>query len=168
MTIEFRHATVSRCDFIGRTISVIVGVVIENGVLKTYLLNSYTGRKLGMKTTGNASRGVTGNASVGHGNLFLKQGLDTAETIVRSVRQGLYVTELIGSGGNTVTGDYSLGAAGMWIENGEFAYPVSEITIAGNLREMLPNIASIGSDLEFRGSVAAPTLMIAQMTISGQ
>jgi PmbA protein len=143
-------------------------VVIENGVLKTYLLNSYTARKLGMKTTGNASRGITGNASVGHGNLYLLPGVQTPEAIIGSVKSGLYVTELIGSGVNTVTGDYSLGAVGMWIENGELAYPVSEVTIAGNLKEMLKAVTAIGCDLEFRSSVAAPTLKIAEMTISGQ
>lgn len=143
-------------------------VVIENGVLRSYLLNSYTARKLGMKTTGNAARGITGNASVGHGNLYLLPGVDTPEAILGSVKNGLYVTELIGSGVSTVTGDYSLGAVGMWIENGELAYPVSEVTIAGNLKEMLPAVTAIGCDLEFRSSVAAPTLMIAEMTISGQ
>lgn len=143
-------------------------VVIENGVLKNYLLNTYTARKLGMKTTGNASRGVTGNASVGHGNFFLPAGLDSPDVIIASVKSGLYVTELIGSGVNTVTGDYSLGAAGMWIEGGELAYPVSEVTIAGNLRDMLKNIAMIGSDLEFRSSMASPTLLISEMTVSGQ
>ena len=107
--------------------------MIERGVLKSYLLNTYTARKLGMKTTGNASRGITGNAGVGHGNFYLEKGTQTPEQIIRGIRRGLYVTELIGSGTNTVTGDYSRGAAGLWIENGEFAYPVSEITIAGNL-----------------------------------
>ncbi|MBL8179127.1 MAG: TldD/PmbA family protein [Bryobacterales bacterium] len=143
-------------------------LVIENGVLKNYLLNTYTARKLGMKTTGNASRGITGNAGVGHGNLFLLPGVQSPESIIASVKNGLYVTELIGSGVNTVTGDYSLGAVGLWIENGELAYPVSEVTIAGNLKEMLQAVTAVGSDLEFRSSVAAPTLLIAEMTISGQ
>ncbi len=142
-------------------------VVIERGVLKNYLLNTYTARKLGMRTTGNAARGITGNAYVGHGNLFLERGDRSPEEIVRGIRRGLYVTQLIGQGVNIVTGDYSRGAAGMWIENGEFAYPVSEITIASNLQRMLMEIESVGSDLEFRGSVASPTLMIGEMTISG-
>ncbi|MGI8743335.1 MAG: TldD/PmbA family protein [Bryobacteraceae bacterium] len=143
-------------------------VVIERGVLRNYLLNTYTARKLGLKTTGNASRGITGNASVGNGNFYLEKGDRTPEQIVQSVKKGLYVTELIGTGVNTVTGDYSRGAVGMWIENGEFAYPVAEITIAANLREMLMDIEYIGNDLEFRASVAAPTIMIGEMTISGQ
>jgi PmbA protein len=142
-------------------------VVIERGVLKSWLLNSYAARKLGLATTGNAARGITGNAGIGHNTLYLQPGDKPADAIVRSIRKGLYVTELIGSGVNTVTGDYSRGAAGLWIENGEFAYPVSEITIAANLLEMLLAISDVGSDLEFRGSAAAPTLVIEEMTISG-
>ena len=143
-------------------------VVIENGVLKSYLLNAYTARKLNLKTTGNASRGVTGNAGVGPGNFYLEKGKLSAAEILASVPRGLFVTELIGGGANSVTGDYSSGAAGLWIENGELAYPVSEITIAGNLKQMLFDIEHVGSDLEFRSSIASPTLMIREMTISGQ
>ncbi len=143
-------------------------VVIEKGVLKNYLLNTYTARKLGLRTTGNAARGLAGNAGVGHGNLFLTPGEKSAEEIIRSIRKGLYVTELLGQGVNTVTGDYSRGAAGMWIENGELAYPVSEVTIASNLQRMLMDIECVASDLEFRGSVASPTLVIREMTVSGK
>jgi PmbA protein len=141
--------------------------VIERGVLSSYLLNSYTARKLGLKTTGNASRGLSGNAGISHTNLFAEAGPVSPAEIVKSVRSGFFVTELIGFGVNIVTGDYSRGAAGMWIENGEFAYPVSEVTIAGNLGEMFASIEAIGDDLEFRGSSAAPTLLIGEMTISG-
>ena len=141
--------------------------VIEKGVLKSYLLNSYSARKLGLKTTGNASRGITGNAGVGPGNFFIEAGERSPESIWKGLRTGLYVTELIGGDTNTVTGDYSSGAAGLWIENGEMAYPVSEITIAGNLKQMLMDI-EIASDLEFRGSIASPTLLVREMTISGQ
>jgi PmbA protein len=143
-------------------------MVIDRGVLESYLLNSYTARKLGLRTTGNAARGVTGNAGVGHGNFFLDKGARSPEEIIRGIGKGLYVTELIGPGVNVVTGDYSRGAAGLWIENGEFAYPVSEITIAANLRDMLMDVEAAGSDLEFRGSVASPTLLIREMTVSGQ
>jgi PmbA protein len=143
-------------------------VVLDRGVLKSYLLNAYTARKLGMKTTGNAARGITGNTGVGHGNLYLERGERSAEEIIRGIRKGLYVTALIGSSVNVVTGDYSRGAAGLWIENGEFAYPVSEITIASTLQEMLMGIDSVGADLEFRGSIASPTLVIGEMTVSGQ
>jgi PmbA protein len=143
-------------------------VVIDRGVLRSYLLNTYTARKLGLRTTGNAARGVTGNAGVGHGNFFLEKGRQSPQEMIRGIRRGLYVTELIGQGVNVVTGDYSRGAAGLWIENGEFAYPVSEITIAATLQQMLMDVEAVGSDLEFRGSVAAPTLLIREMTISGQ
>lgn len=143
-------------------------VVIEKGILKSYLLNTYTARKLGLKTTGSASRGITGNAGVGHGNFYLEPGTETEEQILRGIPNGFYVTDLIGGGANTVTGDYSTGAAGLWIENGQLAYPVSEITIAGNLLQMFTEIEHIGSNLEFRSSVASPSLLIREMTISGQ
>jgi PmbA protein len=143
-------------------------VVLERGVLKSYLLNTYTARKLGLKTTGCASRGLSGNAGVGHGNLYLEAGALTPEEILRQIGTGLLVTELIGFGVNVVTGDYSRGASGLWIENGEIAYPVSEVTIASNLADMLRNVVAVGDDLEFRGAVAAPTLAIEEMTISGQ
>lgn len=141
--------------------------VIERGVLSSYLLNTYTSRKLGLKTTGNASRGLTGNAGVGHGNLFLEPGDKTPEAIISSLSTGFYVTELMGDAVNVVTGDYSRGAAGLWIENGELAFPVSEVTIASTLQEMLNNVAAIGNDLTFRGSVASPTILIGEMTVSG-
>jgi len=142
--------------------------VIERGVLKSYLLNSYTARKLGMRTTGSASRGLSGNPGIGHGNLFIAGGDRSPAEILASIGNGLYVTELIGSGVNIVTGDYSRGAVGMWIRNGELAFPVSEVTIAGNLNNMLKDMEAIGSDLEFRGSTAAPTLLIREMTVGGR
>jgi PmbA protein len=143
-------------------------VVIERGVLKSYLLNTYFARKLGLKTTGNAARGLSGNAGIGPGNFYIEAGQITEEAMIASVRQGLYVTELIGATANNVTGDYSSGAAGLWIENGELAYAVSEITIAGNLKQMLMDLSQAASNLEFRGSIASPTIMIQEMTISGR
>jgi PmbA protein len=143
-------------------------VVIERGVLKSYLLNSYAARKLGMKTTGNAARGLAGNAGIGHGNFFAEKGVQTPEQIVAGIPNGFYVTELIGFGVNVVTGDYSRGAAGLWIRGGELAYAVSEVTIAGNLKDMLAGLEALGSDLEFRGSVAAPTIKIGEMTVGGR
>jgi PmbA protein len=142
--------------------------VIEKGILKSYLLNAYAARKLGMKTTGNASRGLTGNPGIGHGNFFLEKGVKTPEEIISEIPNGFYVTELMGFGVNSVTGDYSRGAAGLWIRGGELAFPVSEVTIAGNLKEMLLGISEVGSDLEFRGSVAAPTMKIGEMTVGGR
>ena len=143
-------------------------VVIEKGVLQSYLLNTYAARKLGLRSTGNASRGLAGAPGISSSNLYLEPGATPAAAIIQSVKQGLYVTELIGFGFNAVNGDYSRGAAGLWIENGEFAYPVEELTIAGNLSQMLLQISAIGSDLEFRGSVASPTLLFENLTIAGQ
>ena len=143
-------------------------VIVGQGRLENYLLNCYAARKLGMKTTGSATRGVSGNSGVGHGNLYFEAGATPEPEMIRGIANGLYVTELIGSGVNAVTGDYSRGASGLWIENGELAYPVSEITIAGNLKDMLRNISAVGSELEFRGAVASPAILIGEMTISGQ
>jgi PmbA protein len=142
-------------------------VVIERGVLKNYLLNTYAARKLGMKTTGNASRGLTGNAGIGHGNFYLENGVQSPERMIAGISDGFYVTELIGMGVNIVTGDYSRGAAGLWIRNGELAFAVSEVTIAGTLPEMLRNLEA-ADDLEFRNSIASPTLKIGEMTVGGK
>jgi PmbA protein len=142
--------------------------VIEKGVLKNYLLNAYTARKLDMKTTGNASRGITGNAGIGHGNFFIEAGTRTPDEMIRGIKNGFLVTELIGSGVNIVTGDYSRGAVGLWIRDGELAFPVSEVTVAGTLQEMLNGIGEIGNDLEFLSSVSAPTIMIGEMTVGGR
>ncbi|MGE0684746.1 MAG: TldD/PmbA family protein, partial [Candidatus Binatia bacterium] len=142
--------------------------VVEDGVLTNYLLDTYSARKLGLRSTGSAARSFADAPAASPTNLFLKAGSTPPEEIIRSVRSGLYVTELSGFGVNPVTGDYSRGAVGLWIENGELAYPVEEITIAGNLLEMLKNIEAIGNDLELRGTIAAPTVKIARMTIAGE
>jgi PmbA protein len=142
-------------------------VVVENGVLQSYLLNTYTARKLKMRSTGNATRGLAGSPGIGSGNLYLPPGAQTPEEILAGIPSGFYVTSLMGFGANLVTGDYSRGASGLWIENGELAHAVEEVTIAGNLREMFRNITAIGRDLEFRGSVASPTLRIDGMTVAG-
>lgn len=142
-------------------------VVVENGVLRTYMLNTYAARKLGMQSTHNASRGLAGAPGIGCGNLYLEPGTLTPEEIIGGVTAGLYVTSLMGFGTNVVTGDYSRGAAGLWIENGQLTHAVEEITIAGNLGEMMRNVTAIGNDLVFRGSVASPTLRIDGMTIAG-
>ena len=143
-------------------------VVVEQGTLSNYMLNTYTARKLGMKSTGNASRGLAGNPGIGACNLFLVGGSSSPQEIVAGVQSGLYVTELLGQGVNLVTGDYSRGASGLWIEKGELVYPVQQVTIAGNLRQMLQDIAAIGDDLIFRGSVASPTLRVDGMMIAGE
>jgi PmbA protein len=141
--------------------------VIERGVLRSYLLDSYSARRLGLATTGNAVRSIGDAPGAGPSNFFVRPGEHTPEAIIASVPTGLYVTELIGFGVNLVTGDYSRGAAGMWIENGELAYPVEEITIAGNLRQMLRDVEMVGNDLVFRGALASPTLKIGRMTVAG-
>jgi PmbA protein len=142
-------------------------MVIKNGEVNSYLLNSYTAKKLDLSTTGNASRGLAGTPGIGNGNFFVQPGEKSQEQIVAGVKQGLLVTEFLGFGVNMVTGDFSRGASGIWIENGELAYPVEEITVAGNLAEMFGNLAEIGSDLIWRGSIACPTLRIEGMTIAG-
>ena len=141
--------------------------VLENGVLRSYLLDTYSARKLKLAPTGNAARGVGDVPTVGPTNLFLQPGPYDPAEIIRSVDSGLYVTELIGPGVNLVTGDYSRGAVGFWIEKGELTYPVEEITVAGNLKEMLLGIEMVGNDLTFRNSVVAPTLKIRRMTVAG-
>src|SRR5438105_11452489 len=143
-------------------------VVIDNGVLNSYLLNSYTARKLGLQTTANASRGLAGTPGIGPGNFFVQAGTKTPKEIIAGIKEGLYVTEFLGHGVNLVTGDYSRGASGLWISGGELAFPVEEITVAGNLKEMFFNISEIGNDLEFRGAVACPTVRVDGLTVGGE
>jgi PmbA protein len=143
-------------------------VVVENGILKSYLLNTYTAKKLGLQTTGNASRGLAGTPGIGPGNYFLQPGPKSAKELIAGIKEGLYVTEFLGQGVNLVTGDYSRGASGLWISNGELTHPVEEITVAGNLKDLFFNIAEIASDLEFRGSVAAPTVCVEGLIVGGE
>ncbi len=142
-------------------------VVIENGVLVSYLLDAYSGRKLGLASTGNASRSLGQRPTVGPMNFYVQPGTASPNEIIRSVDRGLYVTEMIGFGVNLVSGDYSRGAVGIWIEQGELAFPVEEITIAGNLKDMLRDMEMIGNDLEWRSAIAAPTIKIGRMTVAG-
>lgn len=141
--------------------------VIEEGRLCSYLLNTYTARKLRLASTGNAVRGLTGAPAVGTGNFYLQPGTTPPSEIIRSVRNGFYVTEMIGFGFNPVTGDYSRGASGWWISEGQLAFPVEEVTIAGNLSEMLRGVEVVGNDLHFRGRIAAPTIKVDRMMVSG-
>ena len=142
-------------------------MVIQDGVLASYLLDTYSARKLGLHSTGNATRSLGQRPTVGPTNFFISPGPHAPEAIIRSVERGLYVTELIGFGVNGVTGDYSRGAVGLWIDNGELAYPVEEITIAGNLLDMLHAVEGVGNDLVFRDRTSAPTLLIGRMTVAG-
>lgn len=141
--------------------------VVQDGVLQTYLLDTYSARKLGLASTASASRGIGDSPSVGPTNFYLNAGDRSPGDILASVKQGLYVTELIGFGINMATGDYSRGAAGLWIENGELTYPVEEITIAGNLKQMFRDIEMVGNDLIFRGRIASPTIKVGGMMIAG-
>ncbi|MEZ7980205.1 MAG: metallopeptidase TldD-related protein [Myxococcota bacterium] len=141
--------------------------IVENGELKTWLLDTYSGRKLGMDSTGSAARGTGSAPRVGTTNLWLEPGEKTLDEMIAELDRGLIVTELIGMGFNPTTGDYSRGAAGLWVENGEIIHPVEEITIAGNLGDMLQSIDRIGSELAWRGRTASPPIRIASMTIAG-
>jgi len=141
--------------------------MVEDGVLKSFLLDTYSARKLGMESTGSAGRGLGSSPAPGPSNFYLQAGESDPADIIRATERGLYVTELIGFGINGVTGDYSRGAVGIWIENGELAYPVEEITISGNLLDMFQNIDMVGTDLDLSRRTSAPTLRIAQMTLAG-
>lgn len=142
-------------------------LLVEGGVLKSYLLDTYSGKKLGLSATGNAARGVGDPPSVSPTNCYLAAGASSPQEIIGSVEKGLYVTELIGFGVNTVTGDYSQGASGLWIERGEVAFPVEEITIAGNLKTIFRDIEMVGNDLDFRSRLCAPTIKVSSLTIAG-
>ena len=142
--------------------------VIENGILKMYFYDSRTARKYGETPTGNASRGFSGLPSVGPTNFYLKPTNTDPAEIIRGIKNGLYVTETIGHGVNAVTGDFSVGACGMWIRDGELAFPVQEVTIAGNMLDMMRNIEQIGNDARFMSNVVSPTFKISEMTISGK
>ncbi len=142
-------------------------VVVDKGTLVTYLCDSYSARKLGRRSTGNASRGGSAGVSCSTTNFILQPGSDSNEAIVKGTKTGLYVTEMMGFGFNAVTGDFSRGAAGFWIENGELAYPVSEVTISLNIDELYKRIDAVGSDLDLRTSTAAPTLRVSRMTVAG-
>ena len=133
--------------------------IIKDGVLKNFLLDTYAARKLKMKSTGSAS---------GFTNFYLDKGKYSPEEIIKSVKKGLYLTLTMGQGTNPMTGDISKGAAGIWIENGKLTYPVAEITISGNLNEILNNIKMIGNDLEFRGGVNSPTIKVDGITVGGK
>jgi PmbA protein len=140
--------------------------LIEDGKLTSWLLDCASARQLGLATTGHAARGTGGPPSPSSTNLYLQAGTLSAKELIADIKQGFYVTELMGMGVNGVTGDYSRGAAGFWIENGEIAFPVSEVTIAGNLKDMFVRLTP-ASDLEFRHGVNAPTVRIEGMTLAG-
>ena len=132
--------------------------IVADGVLQGYVLSSYSARRLGLQTTANAG---------GAQNLLVPGNADDLEALIQQMGTGLIVEELIGHGVNPVTGDYSRGAVGQWVENGEIQYPVHEITIAGNLRELFQRIAAIGKDQDARGGIRCGSLLVEEMTIAG-
>jgi PmbA protein len=142
-------------------------VVIDRGVLTSYLLNTYTARKLNLQSTANASRGLAGAPGIGGHNFYLEPGAVTPEQLIAETKSGLYLTQIMGFGVNLVTGDVSHGATGLWIENGELTYAVEEVTVAGNLKDILNNISGIADDLLFRSATSSPTLRVEGMTIAG-
>src|SRR6202171_1423752 len=141
--------------------------VVEDGVLKSWFLDSATARELGLGTTGHAQRGVSSPPSPGSSNLHLAPGSDTPDALIADIAEGFYVSDLIGMGVNQVTGDYSRGASGFWIENGKRSYPVSAVTIAGNLLDMFEAL-SPANDLEFRFGIDAPTVRVEGLTVAGR
>ncbi|NOR22543.1 MAG: hypothetical protein GQ476_07660, partial [Candidatus Aminicenantes bacterium] len=138
-------------------------LVMDKGILKNYLCNTYAARKLKLKATGSSS-----GTSVSPSNFYLKAGNTPPEKIVSSLEKGLILIRTIGHGLNPVTGDISRGAFGLWVEKGEIVYPVSEITISGNLGEILNNIEVVGNDLDFRSALSGPTIKIKELTVAGQ
>lgn len=162
-----RHGGLGSRPFDGEGSPTRRNVPLERGVLRYYLCDWYSARKIGARPTGNARRGVGGQPSVGAGNLYLEPGELTPDAIVAGVERGLLVTDLIGFGVDLVSGDYSQGAVGHWIENGRLTHPVHEVTIAGNLKQMLLDVDAVGNDLEFRSSISAPTLRVRRMTVAG-
>ncbi len=142
--------------------------IIDGGMLTTLLTDRYAAKRLGMKETGNARRGLTGDIGIGTSNLIVAAGEMSQEEMMHDIKNGFFVTELMGFGVNGVTGDYSRGAAGFLIENGVITQPVQEVTIAGNLREMFKNISHVGDDVTWLGANAVPSITISNMTIAGQ
>jgi PmbA protein len=152
--------------FDGEGLAVRPNVVVSQGVLRTFLCDVYAGRKLGRKSTGSAGRGVGGGPHVTTSNFILRPGPSSPKQVA-DVPQGLYVTDLMGFGFNPVTGDFSQGAGGFWIENGERTFPVSEITISVNFDELWKGIDAVGDDLDTRSSVQCPTIRVSRVTVAG-
>ena len=140
--------------------------MIEDGVLTSWFLDSATARELGLETTGHAARGVSSSPSPSPTNLHLEAGSASPQELISAIDDGFYVTDLIGMGVNLVTGDYSRGASGLWIEHGVLTYPVSEVTIAGHLNDLFATLEP-ANDLEFRYGTNAPTVRVEGLTVAG-
>ena len=145
--------------FDGDGVATRINDFVIDGVVDRYILSNYSARKLGMQNTGNAG---------GVHNLDIIAPKQSHAQLLKQMHTGMLVTELMGQGVNAVTGDYSRGASGFWVENGEILYPVDELTIAGNLKDMLLNIVAIGDDVDMRGNIRAPSMLLDAMTIAGQ
>jgi PmbA protein len=161
MTIDERphlRGAMGSAAFDGDGLATYAKPFVENGDLVSYVLSTYSGRKLGLPSTANAG---------GVHNLFVSHGTEDQAALIRRMGRGLLVTELMGSGLNMVTGDYSRGAAGFWIENGEIQFPVQEVTIAGNMRDMFKQIIAVGSDLELRSNIRTGSVLIEKMMVAG-
>lgn len=143
-------------------------IVVEKGILKTYLLDTYSAKKLGKQSTASASRGSSGGVGPGSTNFILQPGTMTPEELLRSTERALYVTDMMGFGFNAVTGDFSRGASGFWIEKGEKVFPVSEVTISLNVDQIFQRIDAVASDLDLRTSIASPTFRVSAMTLAGK
>jgi PmbA protein len=139
---------------------------VENGKLATWVLDLASSRQLGLESTGHASRGTSSPPSPGSTNVYMENGSVSAAELMADIKSGLYITEMIGMGVNGVTGDYSRGATGFWIEKGELTYPVTELTVAGNLKDMFMHLTP-ADDLEFKFGIDAPTIRIDGMTVAG-
>ncbi|PZC47599.1 MAG: PmbA protein, partial [Chloroflexi bacterium] len=153
--------------FDGEGIATRRNTLLQDGVFQTFLFDTYNARRLGRTSTGSAVRDVGSLPGIGTGNLILQPGGRTPEEIIGGVKNGLYITSLMGFGVNLTTGDFSRGAAGLWIRDGQLAEPVSEINVSGNLLDMLASIDAVGLDLQWFGSTAAPTLRMSKLTVSG-
>jgi PmbA protein len=161
-----RHRGLRSKPFDGEGIANVRRNLVENGVLTTWLLDLRSARQLGMEPTGHAARGTSSPPSPAPTNLWVEPGKLSPKELMADIQSGFYVTELMGMGVNGVTGDYSRGAAGFWIEKGELAFPVSEVTIAGNLKDMYHRLAA-ADDLEFKTGTDSPTLRVERMTVAG-
>jgi len=141
--------------------------IFDRGVFRGFLFDTYTAKKTGHLSTGSCRRSVGGPPGVGTSNFYLQPGGSTPEEILATVEDGFYVTDMMGFGVNLTTGDFSRGAGGLWIENGRLSYPVTEVTISGKLQQMLQDLEMTGSDIEWRGGVAAPTIKVRSMMVGG-
>jgi len=155
----FLKAALGSTAYDGEGVATQTRDIVSAGILRGYVLSTYSARKLGLRSTGNAG---------GVHNLTVEPGQQDFQSLLKQLGTGLLVTELMGQGVNMVTGDYSRGAAGFWVENGQIQYPVEEITIAGNLKDMFKNIVAVGNDVDYRGNIRTGSILVGQLSIAGE